>query len=256
MADIALRQRKSTELVDAAFQIYRRDPLQFILAVALIYVPWMVLRLVLGIGLNADQPLAIGAVVISAIGGGLVYTFAGGVTTILASDVYFGRPTDLARAFRTVATHIVPLILTMVISFVTIVVAAIFLLFPALYPIARFFAVRQVVVLEDGSTGQAFSRSSTLSDGTKRHILNTLVLIALLVYAISLGAGLLFTLLHSRILQVTLGTALSAVVYPLFGITETLLYYDTRIRKEGFDVEYLASIGPVDGLSAAPALPT
>lgn len=256
MADIALRQRKATELVDAAFQIYRRDPLQFILAVALIYVPWMVLRLALGIGLNPDQLPGIGALVMSAIGGGLVYTFAGGVTTILASDVYFGRPADLAQAFRTVATHIVPLVLTMVISFLLIGVAAVFFLFPALYVIARFFAVRQVVVLENASTGQAFSRSSALSDGTKRHILNTLVLVALLVYAISLGAGLLLTLFHSRILQVTLGTALSAVLYPLFGITETLLYYDTRIRKEGFDVEYLASVGPMDGLSAAPALPT
>ena len=256
MADIALRQRSSTELVDAAFQVYRRDPLQFILGVALIYVPWMVLRLALGIGLNAGQPLTIGTAVTAAIGGGLVYTFAGGVTTILASDVYFGRPTDLARAFRSVATRIVPLILTMVISSVAIGVAAIFFLFPALYPIARFFAVRQVVVLENGSTGQAFSRSSTLSVGTKRHILNTLILIGLLVYAVSLGAGLFYSLLHSRILQATLATALSAVLYPLFGITETLLYYDMRIRKEGFDVEYLASIGPVEGVVATPAIPT
>ena len=255
MADIALRQRSATELVDAAFQIYRRDPVQFILAGALIYVPWMVLRLALGIGLNGARP-TMGTAFIAAIGGALVYTFAGGVTTLLASDVYFGRPTDLAGAFRTVATHIVPLILTMVISAFIIGFAAIFLLFPALYPLARFFGVRQVVVLEDGSTGQAFSRSSTLSDGTKRHILNTLLLIGLLVYAISLGAGLSYTLIHSQILQVTLGTALSAVLYPLFGITETLLYYDMRIRKEGFDVEYLASIGPVGGMPAAPAIPT
>jgi hypothetical protein len=45
------------------------------------------------------------------------------------------------------------------------------------------------------------------------------------------------------------GTAVSVVVYPLFGLTETLLYYDARIRKEGFDVEYLAG---ADTSAAAP----
>ena len=37
-----------------------------------------------------------------------------------------------------------------------------------------------------------------------------------------------------------LATALTIVVYPILGITETVLYFDTRIRNEGFDVEYLA----------------
>ena len=44
-------------------------------------------------------------------------------------------------------------------------------------------------------------------------------------------------------------TAVSVVLYPLLALTETLLYYDARIRKEGFDVEYLAR---GDTSSAAP----
>jgi hypothetical protein len=39
-------------------------------------------------------------------------------------------------------------------------------------------------------------------------------------------------------------TAVHVVIYPFFGIAETLLYYDIRIRKEGFDVEYLARSNP------------
>jgi hypothetical protein len=30
-------------------------------------------------------------------------------------------------------------------------------------------------------------------------------------------------------------------VKPFFSIAETLLYYDARIRKEAFDIEYLAN---------------
>jgi len=36
----------------------------------------------------------------------------------------------------------------------------------------------------------------------------------------------------------------AVVLYPLFALSETLLYYDARIRKEGFDVEYLAATQP------------
>ncbi len=240
MSDLPLRQRTTTELVDVAFQVYRRDPLQFILGAALIYVPWMILQL--AIGIQATVLPTPTQLVITMIGGSLVYAFAGGVTTILASDVYFGRPTDLARAFQSVFTHALPLLLTWVITLVFMMVAAVFLVLPVLYPLARFFCVRQVVLLEDGSAGRALSRSSKLSEGTKRHILNTLLLIGLLVMAVSIGGGAFVGLIPNRIIQLTLRTAITALIFPFWGITETLLYYDLRIRKEGFDVEHLASI--------------
>jgi hypothetical protein len=31
------------------------------------------------------------------------------------------------------------------------------------------------------------------------------------------------------------------LMYPLLGIAETLIYYDVRIRKEGFDIEMMAA---------------
>ena len=43
MSDIALRPRSPTELVDAAFQLYRRDPLPFITGLASVYVPWLLI---------------------------------------------------------------------------------------------------------------------------------------------------------------------------------------------------------------------
>ena len=43
MTDLGLRPRKATELVDAAFQLYRREPLQFIIALGIVYIPWMII---------------------------------------------------------------------------------------------------------------------------------------------------------------------------------------------------------------------
>ena len=88
-----------------------------------------------------------------------------------------------------------------------------------------------------------------LSVGLKRHIVNTILLIALVSIAISFGVGLLSGVFQSKVITNVVGTAVSVVVYPLFGLTETLLYYDARIRKEGFDVEYLAR---ADTSGAAP----
>jgi hypothetical protein len=58
-------------------------------------------------------------------------------------------------------------------------------------------------------------------------------------------------MIPSRVLLFVISTAISVIVYPFLAIAQTLLYYDVRIRKEGFDIEHLASSGvPLD---AAPA---
>lgn len=244
MSVIPLRQRSSTEIVDAALQLYRREPLQFIMASAMIYVPWIVIQLALGINTTrtaSPSTTTTFAAFFALIGTFIVYIFVGGVTTLIASDVYMGKPVDVAGAFRTVAARLNALGGAMLTAGVLISVGFIFLIVPGFYAICRFFAVRPAVLLENTSAGGAMKRSSELSVDGKWHIFFTLMLTWILVIAINGGGALLIGLIPSSVVQVTLTTLLSAVVYPFFGIMETLLYYDTRIRREGFDVEYLAT---------------
>jgi hypothetical protein len=246
MNELALRPRSPTELVDAAFQVFRRDPAQFIVATAAVYVPWLVVRLVLDLGVSTDLPTGRNAMwaLLAAL---IVYAIVGGVVAVVASDVYLGQPADAVRALRVAFARILTLFATGIITLFAIFVAALFFLFPALYPLAAFFAVRQAVVLEGGGTIAAIERSSHLSKDVKRHVLNTLLLILLLTGAVSFGIGLLAELIPSRVVMNVVVTAAHVVLYPFFGITETLLYYDIRIRKEGFDVEYLATTTPMIG---------
>jgi len=60
-----------------------------------------------------------------------------------------------------------------------------------------------------------------------------------LLLAVNIGAGFLISIIPSQVIVNVLSTALSVVVGPILGIAETVLYYDLRIRREGFDVEYL-----------------
>jgi hypothetical protein len=252
MPTIPLRQRSSTEIVDASFQIFRREPAQFVLATALIYVPWLLVEFALGFASGTPAVMSVFAMLFITIGGVVVNALVGGVVTTLASDVYLGQPTDIARSFRTTMSQLGALIVANFISWFLIVFGMIFLIIPGLYFLSRVFAAVQVVVIERASAGKALSRSSLLSDGNKLHILSTLLLIFLLLVAVFAGVSFLGKMMPTAI-QLTLTTAMSAIIYPLFGITQTLLYYDTRIRKEGFDVEYLASDAWRDAAGVAPA---
>jgi hypothetical protein len=240
MTDLGLRPRKATELVDAAFQLYRREPLQFIIGFGVVYIPWMVLVSALGLQPSEVAP-TVTQLVVSTLGGVLIYTFGGGVTTVLANDIYFNRQPDLARAFRAVGASFLTLLLTMVVVTLAVGFGFVLLFVPGLYMLARYFAVKQAVLLEGAAAGPALGRTSELSKGYKKHILLTIVIVSLLYFALSVGVGLFVRVIPSSIVRLALSAIFATVVFPLFGITETLLYYDVRIRKEGFDIEYLST---------------
>jgi hypothetical protein len=239
MTDLAPRPRTSTELVDAAFQLYRRDPMQFLLVTAVAYVPWLVIRLVLGIGLDAEQLSVRGAVVIG-LGSLLAYGVVSGAVTRLAHDVYLAESADAALALRQIVGRLPALLAATFAKVMIIVIAAVFFLLPALYPLARYFAVVQSLILEERDVVDAFRRSSALSQGLKRHILKTVLLLFIINIAVSFGIAVPIAMIGNHVIEQVVSTSISILVYPLFGIAETLLYYDARIRNEGFDVELLA----------------
>ncbi|HEY7234310.1 MAG TPA: hypothetical protein VH539_09195 [Gemmatimonadaceae bacterium] len=239
MSDVGLRPRSATELVDAAFQLYRREPLQFIIGFGIVYIPWMVLAEALGLNNPRTSP-PLPNIVIGVLGGVVVYAMTG-VVTILANDLYFDRTADLGRALRAVASRFVPLTLTLIIAMVATIFGIVLFVVPGFYMLAHFFAVKQAVLLEGAGTGAALRRSGALSKGYKKHVLSTILIVSLLYLALVLGAGFFSRLIPSLLVQRAISTIVTTLVYPIFGITEMLLYYDIRIRKEGFDIEYLAS---------------
>src|SRR5437762_4967787 len=97
--DLALRPRSPTELVDTAFHIYRRDPVQFIVATAAVYVPVLVLRLIFDLGISAELPSP-GQAFFTAMASVVVFALVGGVITTVASDIYLGASPDAVRALR------------------------------------------------------------------------------------------------------------------------------------------------------------
>jgi hypothetical protein len=73
-----------------------------------------------------------------------------------------------------------------------------------------------------------------------------------------LGIGLEVAGIPEGSVDITLDVTL-LIIYPLYSVGGTLLYYDLRIRKEGFDLEMMArDMGEAPGVAVpvnAPGLP-
>lgn len=262
MSDLRLRARSVTEIVDAAFQLYRRDALEYVLVTAISYAPWVVAQLLLMRGLVLSSPQALSTsgpiTFVLALIGIFAYALMSAVLSRFSSDVYLDRPTGLGLVVRAVLPLVPRLIgatilfgLVLMLGFVPVLVGAVVSNIPLVvlgalasivwmfYALARFFAVFQTIVLEDRGVIAAFSRSSVLSQNRKRHILLTLLLVFLIFFMLSFAVSILAQLFGTVAGSVIVQSLYTVVAYPLIGITQMILYYDTRIRAEGFDIEVM-----------------
>jgi hypothetical protein len=121
----------------------------------------------------------------------------------------------------------------------------------------RFCLSFPVSVVEQISAWKALKRAGSISYGTKGRIILLYMMGAILGYILALGltipAMVVLALIpalqgsqHSQTLGViflfiTWGSyfAVKAFTKPVYGIALTLFYFDQRIRREGFDIEWM-----------------
>jgi hypothetical protein len=133
---------------------------------------------------------------------------------------------------------------------------------------AIFFAVRilftsQAVMVEDRGAIDAIRRSWRLTQGFFWRTLGFLIVIYLIVFFITAIPAALLTLPATMLLQdqpellllinTVVNAVLQVVVLPFSMIAYTLIYFDLRVRKEGFDLEQQA--GALLGDHGLPAYP-
>ncbi len=242
MLDQTLRARSVTELVDAAFSLYRRDGTSYIMVTALASVPSLIGQLLLM--QPANEPsigaslAALGLTLLSLV----TYALMTGVVTRMGSDVYLGGEADVQGAVKAVLPRVGSLIGAGIMRGILYVVFFLLLFFPIFYAFARWFAPEPVVVLEGKNAGDAMTRSSELSEGLRMHIFGTLLLGYAIYLALAFGVGALAGMTQSQLVVLFAQTAFTVVAYPIVGLLTMLLYYDARIRKEGFDVEHMSRV--------------
>jgi hypothetical protein len=144
-----------------------------------------------------------------------------------------------------------PDIIPILIGFLLVFIACFFFI---IFFILKFLFIPHSIVLDGASVWGSLRRSYTLVSGHWWRIFGIYLVIGILVGIVVslLGlSGYLVEMLLRKIPSVTAGTTIfirsviTTVIYmvinPITLIAHVLLYYDLRIRKEGFDLVLLAS---------------
>jgi len=273
------RARSATEIVDGAIQLFRQNFAAFVTLGAIFYVPIAVLNAAMfssialpvagaaGPPMVGGDPTAVFAVYRKfAIVWPILFLWTGlwyAVIMSAISEVYLDGRLDIGAAFTRGAPRFVSVLVAYFVKGLLVGIGFIFFFVPGVIIALILFAVPVTTVLEPIGPIGAFGRSSELSRGLKWHIFTTyllwvcLIIVAyMIVLAIAFAVGAVARIglpleYSARVAQFVsgLGTAVLAPVLPIVGV---LLYYDARIRKEGFDIELMSR--SVAGAAPIPAV--
>ena len=213
---------------------------------------------------------------------------AEGACCIAVSELYLGRTITVVEAYRRVLPSFWKLIGTYVLiglingfAVVAIIIGFIMLILPGLAATAGFIWVEvvllfcwPVVVLEGPWGPQAMVRSYALVKDYFWRILGTWILLGaiivlgqmMLLWPIQIAAMVLLGDANPLMVQAVSQAAASVVAIlmkPIVIIGTVLLYYDARIRREGFDLQVMAealgrpeaALGLKPAAAPAPAAP-
>lgn len=186
-------------------------------------------------------------------------------TTQAISGVYLGSKPTILGSYKAILPKL-PMFILLMIS-VGIMESAGFMLccVPGIALAILFAFVPQVFIIEGRSFGDSIRRSWDLAKAEWVRVfvvgLITLLLLYTVQFAITLPAQLLMPLVvksgsaagwYSTLMAVLQGLG-QALVMPIQVIAFVLLYYDIRVRREGFDIEMLAQ--SMGGAAPTPVQP-
>jgi hypothetical protein len=249
-----LRPLSLSELLDRTFFLYRKH---FVLFVGIVALPQLaVLAVNLGGAMLRLRGSFSGTLLLSMVAAFvsvIALTASHAATAIAVSNVHLERPTSIGGAFSTIGSRLLPIVGILFCIDLGIGIGFIFLIAPGIYLALTWALSIPVTVLEGTGLSGTTNRSSTLTKGDKGRIFVVAFLMVVLIWIatviINIPIIMLVALTHADNPAAVQGwtTALSSIgsfistslVGPLMTIALTLLYYDNRVRKEGFDLQLM-----------------
>jgi len=157
------------------------------------------------------------------------------------SEQHFRQPVSFSRAYSYAWRRLGALIVSLIIYYLAIFIMAITII---LIPLAIYFGVRwaffwQAVLLEGFDPVAALSRSSALVKNNWWRVLGITVVVLIIGAAINVVFWAILRIAPT--VGPTIGSTLGGIIaVPVVITGVTLLYYDLRVRKEGYNLETLA----------------
>jgi hypothetical protein len=254
-----LRPLAFGEVLDRSFALYRK-----------LFAPLLIVSLVsnaipqlLGLlgtmqgGWIGAPGLTIASAVLGIIGGSV----ATAASTLLVAGYFLDRPVDLAQAFSGATAKIVPIILASILFMLVIVLGLVALVVPGMIATSGLILAFTAITVEGLGPVDALGRSWELTKGFKGRMFGLLAVFFAILYILMIGSSIILGIVLAAfggeldtgaqlaagqvptfMVAIAAGTAVvQVVVNPVLYCLLVTAYYDLRVRKEGFDLELLAT---------------
>ncbi len=246
MADApALRPLSLGEVLDVSFGLYR----SLFVPLVVVAVICQAIPMALGVYLGVSGEMFVN-ILLSMLYGALAVVLGSigvAASTFIVSDAYLGRETSATVALQRATTLLGRLIVISILTSILVGLGFLLLIVPGVILLSGLLLSTVVAVLEaPPSATAAMGRSWDLTRGFRGKVFLAMVVAFLLLGVPSIaigGAGAIFGDSDGTVslIILVLEAVLQIFIYPFVYVVMTVLYYDLRVRKEGFDLELLAS---------------
>jgi hypothetical protein len=194
------------------------------------------------------------------------------------SDTYLGRPTSARASLSFAASRMGATLWLTILLVIGLILAFVALFLPFIWLLIAWSVALPVMLVEGRGGPSALGRSFKLVEGRWWATAGRFVVAYILVFVVTGVVGAAFGALSgvlvsdtstgALILEHVVNFLVSLVVTPFVAAVTTLVYFDLRVRKEGFDLALLAermggapAAGPAPdrdafGYPASPAPPS
>jgi hypothetical protein len=234
-------------ILDKAFHLYTRN---FLLLIAITAIP----QVLYAAGSMFLPSIATHASVATLVGFGLlllsvlVNGIGGGAMTMVVGSRYLGKDTTFAGAYLAALRKTGPLIGGSLLAILFIALGMMGLFVPGFILAVSYCLISPVIMLEGVKGAKSLKRSRLLMKGYRWQAFLVYLLywcaiyVGILLLAVIIGAlaGLGVVATWQRYSTLFLTPLVSVLLGPFSAVLSVLLYYGQRIRKESFDLAFLA----------------
>lgn len=276
------------EVLDAAIRVYRQKFLTMVKAVAIVVVPVQVVNVLVRLSLptgTTTTTTSFNGTTTTQVNGGDVATFVAGMLVLLVvgvvsstlaqaacfktvGDTYLGTESDWRGSLRFGFSRFWSLLWLIVLHGLLLLVAFALCIAPGVWLYAAWSVAIPVLLIEHTGGFGALTRSQALVKGrwgpTAASLLLANILASfvagvfsfVLIPALVAGGGRATTAI--AVLTGITSAIGSILTTPFIAAVVTVIYFDLRVRKEGFDLQLMAwrmGVAPPTGENVATGMP-
>jgi hypothetical protein len=253
-------------LLDRAFRLYTGNFSLMLGITAAAYVPFYLIMLIVESSLAHAPSGGLSTVLFQIsfmiLWASIAFPIAGGAATYAISERYLGNEVTIGEALRMALSRFWTLSVAQITATIRVMFGFLLLIVPGILWLLSYSLVVPAILVEDQKAIPSLRRSRDLVKGHRGKVFCVMFIIYLLqgipILGVNMISGMIFNVESGSgaVLNSAIINLVSIFLVPLGIVATILLYYDMRIRKEGFDLEMLSrAITPnAEQVAAAPTL--